>query len=150
MRLLSSQPRRGSSLGGKPRPFTIPKYHPAKNGRQPARWRLIGGLIAALLVTHVPARAQSVEELRDLSIEQLAEVNVSSVSKSTEKLSDAPAAIYVISHDDVIRSGATTIPEMLRLAPNLEVAQLNPTRYAITARGFNAGDNASLRTSCWC
>jgi iron complex outermembrane receptor protein len=91
-----------------------------------------------------PGRAQSVEELRDLSIEQLSEIKVSSVSKSTEPLSDAPAAIYVISHDDVIRSGATTIPEMLRLAPNLDVAQLNPTTYAITARGFNVGDNASL------
>jgi iron complex outermembrane recepter protein len=91
-----------------------------------------------------PGAAQSVEELRNLSLEQLAEIQVSSVSKSAEPLSDAPAAIYVISHDDVIRSGATTIPEMLRLAPNLNVAQLNPTTYAITARGFNVGDNASL------
>jgi iron complex outermembrane receptor protein len=66
------------------------------------------------------------------------------VSKSSEALSDAPAAIYVISHEDIIRSGATTIPEMLRLAPNLEVAQLSPTAYAISARGFNVGDNASL------
>ncbi len=84
------------------------------------------------------------EDLRDLSIEDLANIQISSVSKSAEPLSDAPAAIYVISHDDIIRSGATTIPEMLRLAPNLEVAQLSPTSYAISARGFNVGDNASL------
>jgi iron complex outermembrane receptor protein len=87
---------------------------------------------------------QSVEQLRDLSIEELADLRVSSVSKSSELLSDAAAAIFVISHDDVMRSGARTLPEMLRLAPNLEVSQLSPTSYAISARGFNVGDNASL------
>ncbi len=66
------------------------------------------------------------------------------MSRSAQALSDAPAAIYVISHDDIVRSGATTIPEMLRLAPNLEVAQINSSSYAISARGFNVGDNASL------
>ena len=79
-----------------------------------------------------------------MSIEQLGAVEVTSVSRSALALSDAPAAIYVISHDDVIRSGAITIPEMLRLAPNLEVARLNSTSYAISARGFNVGNNASL------
>jgi len=90
------------------------------------------------------AFAQSVEQLRDLSIEQLANIEISSVSKAAEPLSDAPAAIYVISHDDVMRSGAATIPEMLRMAPNLEVAQIDATSYAISARGFNVGLNASL------
>jgi iron complex outermembrane receptor protein len=90
------------------------------------------------------ARAQSVEELRNLSIEDLANVQITSVSKTSEKLSDAAAAIFVISHDDIIRSGASTIPEMLRLAPNLQVAQLNATTYAISARGFNVGNNASM------
>jgi iron complex outermembrane receptor protein len=90
------------------------------------------------------AFAQSVEQLRDLSIEQLANIEISSVSKAAEPLSDAPAAIYVISHDDIMRSGAATIPEMLRMAPNLEVAQINADNYAISARGFNAGLNASL------
>lgn len=47
------------------------------------------------------------------------------------------AAIYVISHDDIIRSGATSLPEILRLAPNLQVAQLSPSEYVITARGFS-------------
>src|SRR5580704_16040276 len=103
-------------------------------------------LVADLLLA-APARAQSLAadaNVFSLTLDQLANLPVTSVSKSAEPLSDAPAAIYVISHDDVIRSGATTIPEMLRLAPNLNVAQLNPTTYAITARGFNAGDNASL------
>ena len=88
--------------------------------------------------------AQSIDALRNLSIEELGEIQVTSVSKSGVALNDAPAAIYVISHDDVVRSGAATIPEMLRLAPNLEVAQINSTSYAISARGLNVGDNASL------
>ncbi|HEV2561850.1 MAG TPA: TonB-dependent receptor [Rhizomicrobium sp.] len=80
---------------------------------------------------------QSVEKLRDLSIEDLGNIEIYSVSKSAEPLSDAPAAIYVITHEDIRRSGAKTIPEMLRLAPNLEVAQVSGSGYAITARGFN-------------
>ena len=83
-------------------------------------------------------------DLSNLSIEDLASVTVSSVAKADQPLIDAPAAIYVISHDDIIRSGATTIPEMLRLAPNLEVAQVNANTYAISARGFNVGNNASM------
>jgi len=100
------------------------------------------GLAAALAPADIAA--QSVEQLRDLSIEALADIRVSSVSKSSEPLSDAAAAVYVISHDDIMRSGARTVPDMLRLAPNLEVAQLTPTNYIVTARGFNSADNAAL------
>ena len=91
-----------------------------------------------------PALGQTVEQLKNLTLDQLANIDITSVSKTSEPLSDAAAAIYVISHDDIIRSGATTLPEMLRLAPNLEVAQINATTYAISARGFNVGDNASM------
>jgi iron complex outermembrane receptor protein len=90
------------------------------------------------------AVAQTLDELQRLSIEELANIQISSVSKTSEPLSDAPAAVYVISHEDIIRSGLTRLPEILRLAPNLEVAQLSPTSYAISARGFNVGINASL------
>jgi iron complex outermembrane receptor protein len=85
------------------------------------------------------ARAQQVADadLPQLSIEQLANVEITSVSKAPQALSSAAAAIYVISHDDVTRSGAASLPEMLRLAPNLEVMQTSPFNYAITARGFN-------------
>jgi iron complex outermembrane receptor protein len=84
----------------------------------------------------------SAQDVQGLSIEQLANVEITSVSKSPQSLSTAAAAIYVISHDDVVRSGATSLPEMLRLAPNLEVMQTSPSRYAITARGFNGNDPA--------
>jgi iron complex outermembrane receptor protein len=102
----------------------------------------LGG--AALLLPPSAVHAQTVEELRGLSIEQLGDIQVTTVSKAPESLSDAPAAVYVITHDDIMRSGAMTIPEILRLAPNLEVARLNATGFAISARGFNVGDNASL------
>src|SRR5271170_1755806 len=76
-------------------------------------------------------------DLSSLSLEQLSDIEVTSVSKSPESLQNAAASIYVISADDIRRSGATTIPEALRLAPNLEVARINASQYAISARGFN-------------
>jgi iron complex outermembrane receptor protein len=108
-------------------------------------WGLAGGWIAAMVLFRpCAAGAQTLEELRTLSVEQLADIQVTSVAKRPEPLSDAPAAIYVITHDTIMRSGYTTIPEILRLAPNLEVAQISANAYAISARGFNVGDNASL------
>ena len=95
------------------------------------------GLALSVPLGSGAARAQTVGELRDMSIEQLANLDVTSVSKRAEPLSDAPAAIYVITHDDIVRSGATSIPEILRLAPNLQVAMITASSYAITARGFN-------------
>jgi iron complex outermembrane receptor protein len=89
-----------------------------------------------------PANAQSVEDLGSLSIEELAQLPVRSASKRREPLSAAPTALYVITGDDIGRSAATSLPEALRLAPNLEVQQLNGHEYAISARGFN-----SLETS---
>lgn len=81
-------------------------------------------------------------ELETLSLAQLANVEVTSVSKAAERLSRAPAAIYVITHDQIVRSGATSIAEALRLAPNLQVRRLTSTSYAVSARGFggNQGD----------
>lgn len=75
--------------------------------------------------------------LKALSLEDLTNVEVTSVSKAPESLSGAPAAIYVITRDDILRAGARTIPDMLRLAPNLQVAQITASSFAITARGFN-------------
>lgn len=99
--------------------------------------RGIGACLLASATLAAPAHAQSVDQLREMSIDDLAEVNVSSVSKSDQPLSEAPAAIYVISHEDIVRSGAATIPEMLRLAPNLQVYQTGPGQWVVTARGLN-------------
>jgi iron complex outermembrane receptor protein len=77
------------------------------------------------------------EALADLTLEQLSNIDVTSVSKKSEPLSGAAASIFVITGEDIRRAGATTIPEALRLAPNLQVAQVDSARYAISSRGFN-------------
>ena len=70
-----------------------------------------------------------------LSIEELSEIRITSVSRKPERLSEAAAAVYVITRAEVLRSGATTLPEVLRLAPNLEVARTNGNSAVVTARG---------------
>ena len=69
------------------------------------------------------AHAQTFTDLRQMSLAQLSQVDISSVTKAPQAIGEAPAAIYVISNNDIERSGATTIPEALRLAPNLVVAR---------------------------
>ena len=76
--------------------------------------------------------------LADLSIEELGHIQVSSVSRRSESLAQAPAAIFVITGAQIRRSGAASLPEALRLAPNLHVARAHGAGYAISARGFNS------------
>ncbi|HWZ95299.1 MAG TPA: TonB-dependent receptor [Opitutaceae bacterium] len=76
-------------------------------------------------------------ELKKLSVEQLMDIEVTSVSLHPEKLSEAASAVQVITGDDIRRSGATSLPEALRLASNLDVAQIDSRQWAISARGFN-------------
>jgi iron complex outermembrane receptor protein len=79
----------------------------------------------------------SVGALKQMSIEELMNLDVTSVSKQPEPYGRAPAAIQVITHDEIRRSGASGIPEALRLADNLDVAQQNSHDWAVSARGFN-------------
>ena len=96
--------------------------------------------IASVVFLIAPAagNAQTLRELSDLSLEELSEVEITSVSKRPEALGNAAAAVYVITSDDIRRSGATTLPEALRLAPNLEVARVDSQTYNISSRGFNS------------
>ena len=75
--------------------------------------------------------------LKKLSIEDLMNVEVTSVSKRQENLAEAASAIQVITQEDIRQSGYTSLPEVLRLATNLQVAQVNASQWAISARGFN-------------
>ncbi len=75
--------------------------------------------------------------MKKMSLEELMNVDVTSVSKQPQPYGEAPAAIDVITNDEIIRSGASSIPEALRLADNLEVDQKNSHDWAISARGFN-------------
>ena len=86
---------------------------------------------------HADSGAPSTAELKQLSVEDLMGIEVTSVERHPEKLLRAPSAIQVITQDDIRRSGATSIAEALRLADNLEVAQKNSHDWAISARGFN-------------
>jgi iron complex outermembrane receptor protein len=76
-------------------------------------------------------------DLTNMSLEDLMNIEVTSVSKKEQKLSRAASAIYVISSEDLRRSGATSIPEALRMAPGLSVARIDANVWAISARGFN-------------
>jgi iron complex outermembrane recepter protein len=75
--------------------------------------------------------------LMDLSIEELLNESVTSVSKKETKLNQSPAAISIITQDEIRRSGLTSIPELLRTVPGLEVARINGSQWAIGSRGFN-------------
>lgn len=75
--------------------------------------------------------------LADLSLEELSNLEITSASKRPERLSDAATSLFVITADDIRRSGATNLPDALRLAPNLQVAQISASGYSISARGFS-------------
>ncbi|WP_395407182.1 TonB-dependent receptor plug domain-containing protein [Pseudoduganella sp. UC29_106] len=94
-------------------------------------------LFAALLARASTAAAQASDQFADLSLEELNDIVITSVSRQEERLSKAAASIFIISGVDIRRSGARTLPEALRLAPNLQVARLDAMNYAITARGYN-------------
>jgi len=81
--------------------------------------------------------AQQARDLFDMSIEDLLNVEVTSVSKKEQKISEAAAAIFVITQEDIRRSGVTSIPEALRMVPGLQVAKMDANKWAITSRGFN-------------
>jgi iron complex outermembrane receptor protein len=95
-------------------------------------WAISSPVVAQALAA--PADGQ---DLSNLSIEDLANIQVRSASKREQPLSVVPAALYVIDHDQIVRSGALTIPEMLRLAPNLQVYQQTPAHWVVTARGLD-------------
>ena len=77
------------------------------------------------------------QDLTQLSLEDLMNTKVTSVSKKEQKMSQVAAAIFVITQEDIRRSGATNLPDLLRMVPGLDVAQINANSWAISARGFN-------------
>jgi iron complex outermembrane receptor protein len=95
--------------------------------------------VAMALLSVIPARSQQNKEtdLAEKSLEDLMNTEVTSVSKKEQKLSQVAAAIFVITQEDIRRSGATNIPDLLRMVPGMEVAQIDGNTWAISARGFN-------------
>jgi iron complex outermembrane receptor protein len=104
--------------------------------------RRVGRILAPLVVEilwAIPAWPQQPPaDLTKVNIEDLMNIDVTSVSKKDQKLSQVASAIFVITQEDIRRSGATNIPDLLRMVPGMEVAQINANTWAITGRGFNA------------
>jgi iron complex outermembrane receptor protein len=94
-------------------------------------------LLALLSSTAVLAQPRApYGDLTQLSIEDLLEIEVTSVSRKEESLFQTASAVYVITQEDIRRSGATRLPELLRLAPGVQVARIDSNKSAVTVRGF--------------
>lgn len=103
--------------------------------------RLWRALVAAGTITIFAFQAAAQEHQVDLtkeSMQDLMNIEVTSVSKREQRLSQTASAVFVITEEDIQRSGATNIPDLLRMVPGLNVAQINANTWAITARGFNS------------
>lgn len=100
-------------------------------------YQIFGLLISAAAVSQALAAPQG-PDLFELSIEQLGKLRVTSVSRRGEPLRDAPSSIYVITGEEIRRSGYTRLPEVLRLAPGVEVARNGSHSWTISIRGFNS------------
>jgi iron complex outermembrane recepter protein len=101
-------------------------------------WRCLFASVLFLQMIATKALADHhIETLADLDIEKLTQVEVTSVSRKSEKLVEAPAAVFVITAEDIRRSGHTTVADALRLVPGMQVARINSHNWAISARGFN-------------
>lgn len=101
---------------------------------------IIFSCLAVVILGILPKTAiasQGKSDLTDLSLEQLMDVKVTSVSKKPQRVSESAAAVHVITSADIRRSGATSIPELLRNVPGLNVARIDSSKWAISARGFN-------------
>jgi len=105
----------------------------------------LGSVLAVALAAH-PAQAQTFAQLGDLSrlsIDDLADFEITSVSRRAQPIALAPSAVYVITNEDIAHSGHRTLPEALRLAPNLYVARIDALDYSITPRGFAGFESAN-------
>src|SRR5262245_47331077 len=82
--------------------------------------------------------AQTPRDLANLDLEELMNVTIVSAARREQPIADAPAAIYGITQEDIRRSGLTSLPEVLRLAPGVQMAEANTAVAAVSVRGFNS------------
>jgi iron complex outermembrane recepter protein len=119
-----------------------PRWHNVENGVMHRSLRLsatVHVFVAALLAggRAVPVLAQTTTDLALVSLEDLMNIEITSASRKEQRADAVPGAVYVISQDDIRRSGMTTVPELLRFVPGLQVAQINANKWAVSSRGFN-------------
>ena len=98
------------------------------------RWTL---LMFAVQASCVATAVAATNEFLDMSLEELVDYRITSMSRKEQRVADVAAAAYVISAEEIRRSGAQSIPEALRLVPGLNVAQISRSRWAVGSRGFN-------------
>src|SRR5574343_712476 len=94
-------------------------------------------LLIALLAAFAANSQANPQPIDDFSLEDLVKTDITSVSRKSQSLIDVAAAAFVISSEDIRRSGAQALPDVLRMAPGIEVAHIDNGRYAVIARGFN-------------
>lgn len=99
--------------------------------------RLARGLAPLILAASLWGQSPPVGDLTDASLEDLLRIKVTSVSKKEQSVARSAAAVFVITQEDIRRSGANSIPEVLRMAPGLHVARVSSSKWAVTSRGFN-------------
>jgi iron complex outermembrane recepter protein len=93
---------------------------------------VVGSIAASTSVGHA-----ALPDYADLSLEQLMKIEVTSAAKRPESILNTPAAVFVLTNEDIRRMGARSVPEALRMVPGLNVAQITASTWAISARGFN-------------
>lgn len=121
-------------------PPQIPGSRRASLRRRSGRILFCLGMTHALLAqAAIPASAQETgsAEVLDLPLERLLDVSVVSASRKTQLLSDVTSAVFVINQEDIRHSGATTIPDLLRMVPGVQVASIDANSWAVSIRGFN-------------
>jgi len=105
---------------------------------------LVAGLVGTSRCDSRLNNEETVGQLTQISLEDLGNIEVTTASKEPVKASLTPAAIYVITQEDIRRSGATSIPEILRLAPGVEVARVDSNTWSIGVRGFGSSLSRSV------
>src|ERR1700683_224641 len=94
--------------------------------------------LSALMIAAGMAQTKPPIDLTGSSLEDLMNIQVTSVSRKEQSLSKAAGSIYVITQDDIRHSGTTNVPDLLRMVPGVDVARINANTWAISIRGFNS------------
>jgi len=129
---------------GGPRLLSFPERFNNASSRRSLRLALTLSLIVPLGAGGPACAADAAPDLTAIGLEAVMNLEVSSVSKKAEKLMDAAAAITVLTSDDIRRSGATNIPDLLRLVPGLQVARVDSSQWAVGIRGMASSLSRSL------
>src|SRR6202163_7452 len=118
--------------------YTLSGRSQSMDSMTPLRRLCLLSVLGVFLTVTTSAQNQpKIPDVTAITLEDLMNLQVTSVSKRAQKLADAAAAIFVITQDDIRRSGASSIPEALRMVPGLQVARIDENKWAIGSRGFN-------------